>query len=176
MNRLIIFIALLLPTFLFAKNKEMDSFTIKESLINKHRISVIALDSTENPKTEISGLIPFQINGFGEVLNFNDGVATSKENIASSTFVFLRYKGVNKSKGRLFYIYKTDSGLTPIAISGLMFVIIPAVILGIAYMFKKVIMTVIGLAISFFLFNHSAGLDLGKIFQSIFASIQNLIQ
>ena len=171
----IIFFLLLIPFWAAAQEQNIQNFVVKENLSKNGKLAVIALDSLGNTNETINGNYLFTINGFSQPLQFHDGVAVPNQKIESSTFVFFNHKNQQTSKGRLFYVYKSDSGLSPFAISGLMFLIIPAVVLGIAYMFKKVIMTAIALAIVFFLFNHSQGLDLSKIFESIFSSLKNLI-
>ncbi|QIH35278.1 hypothetical protein [Sphingobacterium sp. DR205] len=171
----LIFFLLLIPFWAGAQEQNIQDFVIKENLSKNGKLAVVALDSIGNTNETINGNYLFTINGFSQALQFHDGVAVPAQKIESSTFVFFSHKNQEKSKGRLFYIYKTDNGLSPFAISGLMFLIIPAVVLGIAYMFKKVIMTAIALAIVFFIFNHSQGLDLSKIVESIFSSLKNLL-
>lgn len=175
MMKKIIFFLLLIPFWADAQEQNIQNFIVKESLSKNGKLAVVAVDSLENTNETINGNYMFTINGFSQALQFHDGIAVTNQKIESSTFVFFSHKNQQTSKGRLFYIYKSDSGLSPFAISGLMFLIIPAIVLGIAYMFKKVIMTAIALAIVFFLFNHSQGLDLSKIFESIFSSLKNLI-
>jgi hypothetical protein len=164
-----------MPSLSVAQSATIKDFTVKENLSQNGKLAIIAIDTAEKTDNTVNGNYSFTINGFQQDLRFSDGVAVTSNPIESSTFVFFSHKNQQTSKGRLFYIYKSDSGLSPFAISGLMFLIIPAIVLGIAYMFKKVIMTAIALAIVFFLFNHSQGLDLSKIFESIFSSLKNLI-
>ncbi|RKE52974.1 hypothetical protein [Sphingobacterium detergens] len=171
----VLFFLLLIPFWASAQQQNIQDFVIKENLSKNGKLAVVALDSVGNTNETINGNYMFTINGFSQALQFHDGVAVPNQKIESSTFVFFNHKNQEKSKGRLFYVYKTDNGLSPFAISGLMFLIIPAIVLGIAYMFKKVIMTAIALAIVFFIFNHSQGLDLSKIFDSIFSSLKNLL-
>ena len=171
----ILFLLLLIPFWAGAQQQNIQDFVVKENLSKNGKLAIVALDSVGNTNETINGNYMVTINGFTQALQFHDGVAVANQKIESSTFVFFNHKNQEKSKGRLFYIYKTDKGLSPFAISGLMFLIIPAIVLGIAYMFKKVIMTAIALAIVFFLFNHSQGLDISKIFESIFSSLKNLI-
>lgn len=171
----VIFFLLLIPFWASAQQQHIENFVVKENLSKNGKLAVIAVDSTDKTNELINGSYIFTINGFSQPLLFRDGVAVTDQKIESSTFVFFSHKNQQKSRGRLFYIYKSDSGLSPFAISGLMFLIIPAIVLGIAYMFKKVILTAIALAIVFFLFNHSQGLDLSKILESIFSSLKNLI-
>lgn len=171
----IIFVLILLPILGFTQNRNIGNFDIRENLSKNGKLAIIALDSLGNTDENISGNYVFTINGFTSALPFREGIAVPDQKITSSTFVFFNHKNQIGSKGRLFYIYKTDGGLTPIAISGLLFLIIPAVVLAIAYMFKKVIVTAIVLIIAFMVFNHSQGLDLTKILESIFASVKNFI-
>lgn len=171
----VIFFLLLIPFWASAQQQHIENFVVKENLSKNGKLAVIAVDSTDKTNELINGSYIFTINGFSQPLQFRDGVAVTDQKIESSTFVFFSHKNQQKSRGRLFYIYKSDRGLSPFAISGLMFLIIPAIVLGIAYMFKKVILTAIVLAFVFFLFNHSQGLDLSKILESIFSSLKNLV-
>ncbi|AIM36160.1 hypothetical protein ACFX5U_03760 [Sphingobacterium sp. SG20118] len=171
----LLFLFLLLPIFGMAQIQKIENFVVKENLSRNGKLAIIAVDSAENTNERINGTYKFSINGFTQDLQFHQGIAVPDDRIESSTFVFFKHKNQGNSKARLFYIYKSDKGLSAFAISGLMFLVIPAVILLIAYAFKKLLLTAIILAIGFFFFNHSQGLNISSIIESIFASIKNLI-
>ncbi|UIR56593.1 hypothetical protein LZQ00_01930 [Sphingobacterium sp. SRCM116780] len=174
MNKLLFFL-LLIPFLGNAQTQKIENFVVKENLSRNGKLAIIAVDSMEKTNENINGIYKFSINGFTQDLKFHDGIAVPNDKIESSTFVFFKHKNQDHSKGRLFYIYKSDKGLSTFAISGLMFLIIPAVILLIAYAFKKLLLTAIVLVIGFFFFNHWQGLDVTSIIESIFASLKNLI-
>jgi hypothetical protein len=171
----LLFLLLLIPFLGHAQMQKIENFIVKENLSGNGKLAIIAVDSTEKTNERINGTYKFSINGFTQDLQFHDGIGVPNDKIESSTFVFFKHKNQDRSKGRLFYIYKSDKGLSAFAISGLMFLIIPAVILLIAYAFKKLLLTAIVLAVCFFFFNHSQGLNISSIIESIFASLKNLI-
>lgn len=171
----LLFLLFFIPILGNAQIQKIENFVVKENLSGNGKLAIIAVDSTEKTNENINGTYKFSINGFTQDLQFHDGIGVPDDKIESSTFVFFKHKNQEKSKGRLFYVYKSEKGLSTFAISGLMFLIIPGVILLIAYAFKKLLVTAMVLAVAFFFFNHSQGLNISSIIESIFASLKNLI-
>src|SRR5690606_32934437 len=99
------------------------------------KLAIIATDADENPLDNISGTYQFVINGFNQELQFNEGVATTPQAIETSAFVFLKHRNDNGSHGRLFYILKNSDGLNPIPINWYYLILIPVVVLLVAYLF-----------------------------------------
>lgn len=171
----LLFFFLLIPFLGYAQFQKIENFDVKENLSRNGKLAIIATDSLDNINEKINGTYKFSLNGFTQNLQFRDGIAVPNDAIESSTFVFFKHKNQDSSKGRLFYIYKSEKGISTFAISGLMFLIIPAIVLLIAYAFKKLLVTTIVLGIGFFFFNYSQGLDVTSILEAIFASLKNLI-
>lgn len=166
---------LLISLFCFAQKQQINNFIIKENLTQNGKLAIIAVDSTETPLEHINGTFIFNINGFQQDLSFHDGIAVVKQTMESSNFVFFKHSNQQKSYGKLYYIYKSKTGLKPIKIYGLLLIIIPAVVLLIAYAFKRFIGTFIILALIYGYFHFSKGLDLSKIFESILLGLKDLI-
>ncbi|SMG19710.1 hypothetical protein [Sphingobacterium psychroaquaticum] len=158
-----------------AKPQYITNFTVKENLTQNGKLAIIAVDSLDKPMENINGTFVFNLNGFQQELAFHDGVAVVKHPLESSTFVFFKHKNQEKSVGKLYYIYKSDTGLKPVKIYGMLLLLIPAIILLIAYSFKRFLSTFVILAILYFYFSYSKGLDLSKILESTFMTIKNLI-
>ena len=153
----------------------IDHFIVKENLIKNGKLAVIATDADENPTDSISGTYQFVINGFNQELEFNEGVAITPNAIEASAFVFLKHRNQQGSHGRLYYVLKNDNGLNPIAINWYYLILIPAVVLLIAYLFKRLMVLAIVVLVGFFIYNYSKGLDLENIFETITHGIKGLI-
>ncbi|MBP3943347.1 hypothetical protein J5U18_07185 [Sphingobacteriaceae bacterium WQ 2009] len=173
-NHIFTFLILLFPSFIFAQQTTIQNFTLKESITNPLKIAIIATDKLDVPQEGIQGTYTFSFNGFKQELKFNGGVATITEPIENSTFAFLKHKNAEGTNVKLFYIYKSDNGLSPLKISGLALLIIPGIILLVAYIFKRVIITAIVLALGMGFFNVNHGLSISSILETIFNSLKGM--
>lgn len=153
----------------------IDHFIVKENLIKNGKLAIIATDADENPTDSISGTYQFIINGFNQELKFHEGVAITPNAIEASAFVFIKHRNQRGSQGRLYYVLKNDTGLNPIAINWYYLILIPAVILLVAYLFKRLMVLAIVILIGLFIYNYSKGLDLESIFETITHGIKGLI-
>lgn len=153
----------------------IDHFIVKENLIKNGKLAIIATDVEENPKDSVSGTFQFAINGFQQELTFHEGVATTPNAIESSAFVFIKHHNQRGSHGRLYYVLKNDNGLNPIAINWYYLILLPAVILLIAYLFKRIMVLAVVVLIGLFIYNYNKGLDLENIFETITHGIKELI-
>lgn len=153
--------------------KDIDHFIVRENLINNGRLAIIATDAEEHPNEAISGTYLFVINGFKQELQFHEGVAITPNAIETSAFVFIKHLNQRGSHGRLYYVLKGAQGLKTIAINWYFLILIPAVILLIAYLFKRIMVLAIVVLIGLFIYNYSKGLDLENIFETISHGIKS---
>lgn len=153
----------------------IERFIVRENLIKNGKLAVIATDSAENPRESVSGTYQFTINGFKQELTFHEGVATTPNAIESSAFVFLKHRNQQGSQGRLYYVLKSDKGLNPIAINWYYLILIPAIILLVAYLFKRLLILAIVVLVGLFLFNYNKGLNLENIVETIIHGIKGLV-
>lgn len=158
------------------ETSDIDHFMVSENLIKDDKLAIIATDVAEHPNEAISGTYQFVINGFKQELKFRDGVAITPNAIETSAFVFIKHRNQQGSQGRLYYIWKRDQGLTPIAISWYFLILVPAVILLIAYLFKRIMVLAIVVLVGLFIYNYSKGLDLENIFETISHGVKSLIE
>lgn len=175
---LTIFTTLLMLTFSlvsFGQPQQINNFIVKENLTQNGKLAIIAVDSLEKPLESINGTFLFNLNGFQQDLIFHDGIAVVKQALESSNFVFFKHQNKDKSVGKLYYVHKSEKGLKPIKIYGMLLLIIPAGILLIAYAFKRFIGTFVVLALVYAYFHYSKGLDFSKIIESIFLGLKNLL-
>lgn len=157
------------------ESNEINHFVVRENLIKNGKLAIIATDTEERPNEEISGTFQFVINGFQEELQFHDGVAITSSAVETSAFVFIKHRNQQGSHGRLYYIWKRDKGLHPIAINWYFLVIVPAVILLIAYLFRRIMVLAIVILIILFIYMNSKGLDIEGIFETIAHGVKSLI-
>jgi hypothetical protein len=171
----------LLATLLFSMllhaqdGNRIDHFIVKENLIKNGKLAIIATDADENPNDAVSGTYQFVINGFNQELKFNEGVAITPNAIEASAFVFIKHRNQQGSQGRLYYVLKNDNGLNPMAINWYYLILVPAVILLIAYLFKRLMVLAIVALVGLFIFNYSKGLDVERIVETIIHGIKEFI-
>jgi hypothetical protein len=146
--------------------QRIDNFIIKENLTSNGKVAIIAVDSSE--------IAQDYINGFEQSLAFNNGVAVPSHPIESSTFALFKHKNQEKTTSKLYFLYKKENKITPVKINGLLLLIIPAIILLIAYTAKRLFSTFIILAIVYGYFSFSKGLSISQILESAFHVLKNL--
>lgn len=151
----------------------INHFIVKENLIKNGKLAILATDANEQPLDSVSGTYQFAINGFEQALHFNEGVAITPHAIETSAFVFIKHRNQQGSHGRLYYVLKNDHGLKPIPINWYYLIIIPAVILLIAYLFKRLMILAVVVLIGLFIFNYSQGLSLESLFETIVHGIKD---
>ena len=163
-----------MPSFSSAQNATIKDFTVKENLTQNGKLAIIAIDTLEKTDNTVNGNYSFTINGFQQDLKFSDGVAVTTNPIGSSTFVFFKHKFAGSDIGKLFFLRVSDKGITPYKISGFLLVIIPLLILYIAYKFKRFLITLLVLGAVYFYLNHSKGLDVRQLIESSIMSLKDL--
>ncbi|MBE8714698.1 hypothetical protein [Sphingobacterium hungaricum] len=173
MQKLIFFCLFMIPLFTSAQHQQIKDFLVKENLSQNGKLAIIAVDSTEKVDNVIHGNFRFIINGFQQDLQFEDGVSVYNHSVESSTFVLLKHKNQDKEIARYYFVRKTDKGLTPYKISALALILIPAVILLIAYMFKRFLTTIVVLVIVYGYFHYSKGLNISQLLESLFIGFKN---
>jgi len=150
----------------------LKNFIIKESLLKNDKIAVIATDEDETP-VEVSGNYLFNINGFKQELNFNDGVAMTPQPIEKSTFIYLKHINDSSSVTKLYYVLKKSDSLNPIKINLKLLVIIPIAIIILVGMFRKFLVYAIIILIAMFLFNSNNGLSFPTFFETLYEGLKS---
>jgi len=175
MKSIYLFLLLTLPSgILLAQNADVNNFLVKESLLKNSKLAIIAADSLDQPLDYINGLYTFSVSGFSQPVTFNEGVAILPLPIERSTFVYLKHQNDQGTHSKLLYVYKKDGSLNPYTINGLWLVLFPAIIVLLAFAFRKFIIVAAILLLVFIYFNHSNGLSIGTFFETIFDGLKNL--
>ena len=175
MKHLFLFCSLFISSICFAQNTSINHFIVKESLLKNSKVAIIATDSLENPIENINGTYTFSVSGFTQQLTFHDGVSILPLPIDKSTFVYIKHENESGTHSKLLYIYKKANDLNPITISRVFFIIIPLIIVILAFAFKKFIYMGIILFLVFFFFSYSKGLNISTYFETIFDYLKNLV-
>ncbi|HMR18280.1 MAG TPA: hypothetical protein PKA53_03180 [Sphingobacterium sp.] len=171
----LLYLFLVLPVIVWGQQyQRIDNFIVKENLTSNGKIAIIAVDSAENANENINGTFKFSINGFEQSLAFHDGVAVSPHPIESSTFAYFKHKNLEKTSGKFYFLYKKDNEINPIQINGLLLLLIPTVLLLIAYVMRRFMVTLLILAIAYAYFSFSKGLSVVQILESAYNTILNL--
>lgn len=158
----------------FAQKSDINNFIVKESLLKDSKLAIIAADSLEQPLPFINGLYTFSASGFSQPVTFHDGIAILPLAIDRSTFVYLKHENEHGTHSKLLYVYKKDGSLTPYTINALWLILFPAIIVLLAFAFRKFIIVAILILLVFIYFNHSNGLSIGTFFETLFDSLKNL--
>jgi len=153
----------------------LNNFIVKEDLIKNNKIAIIAADSLDRPIETLSGTFQFSINGFGQELKFNNGVAVATQPIDKSTFIYLRHENETGTHGKLYYVLRKGDFINPIKISWWVLVIVPLILIILATLFRKFIIIAGILLIFIFYYNSSKGLKLPTFFDTVFDGLKNLI-
>ncbi len=168
-------LAMLFATNCMAQDADINNFLVKESLLKNSKLAIIAADSLDNPLEKISGTYTFSVSGFTQQLTFNDGIALLPLPIAKSTFVYIKHQNDRGTHSKLLYVYKKEANLNPFVISRIFMIIVPLVIIVLAFAFKRFIYIAIILLVIFFIFSYSNGLNISTFFETTFDYLRNLV-
>ncbi|RZL46508.1 MAG: hypothetical protein EOP00_14800 [Pedobacter sp.] len=160
---------------LFAQTADINNFLVKESLLKNSKLAIIAADSLENPIEKINGTYTFSVSGFTQELTFNDGVAILPLQIDKSTFVYIKHLNDRGTHSKLLYVYKKEGNLNPFTISRIFMIIVPLLIVILAFAFKKFIYIAAILLVIFLIFSYSNGLNISTFFETTFDYLRNLV-
>ena len=156
-------------TFSFAQSRDADvnNFIVKESLLKNSKLAIIATDSLENPLEHINGIYTFTVSGFTQPLTFNGGVAILPLKLERSAFVYIKHENDQGTHSKLIYVYKNDKSLNPYSFSSIWLILFPALIILLAFTFRKFIIAAVIIMLVWIYFNHSNGLNLSTFFETI---------
>jgi len=163
------------PLWLLAQQQRIDNFIVRENPAQNGELAVIVVDSADRPLEHIDGTFRFSLNGFQQDLVFRNGTAAVQHPLESSTFVFFKHQNREKSIGWFYYVHKSANSLFPIKVHGWLLLIVPAVLLLLAYAFKRFILAFIVLAVVFVYFHQTKGLAVPHLLESVFLSIRDLV-
>lgn len=158
----------------FAQKSDINNFIVKENLLKNSKLAIIAADSSDNPIENINGLYTFTVSGFTQPLTFHSGVAVLPLQLERSAFVYIKHQNDKGTHSKLLYVYKNERGLDPYAINSIWLVLFPALIIFLAFAFRKFIIVAVIIMIVFIYFNHSNGLNLSTFFETIFDGLKSL--
>ncbi|MDQ7949823.1 MAG: hypothetical protein REI78_12025 [Pedobacter sp.] len=175
MKIVLLIFALFFTGTCFAQDADINNFLVKESLLKNSKLAIIAADSLDQPLEKINGTYTFSVSGFTQSLTFSDGVALLPLPIAKSTFVYIKHQNDSGTHSKLLYVYKKDSNLNPITISRIFLIIIPLVIVVLAFAFKRFIYIALILFIVWLIFSYSNGLNISTFFETTFDYLRNLV-
>ncbi|WP_219226820.1 hypothetical protein [Pedobacter antarcticus] len=158
----------------YSQKAEINNFLVKEGLLKNSKLAIIAADSLDQPLERINGLYTFTVSGFTQPLKFNEGVAVLPMQLERSAFVYIKHENERGTHSKLLYVYKKDGNLNPIAINSMWLILIPLLLVFIAFAFRKLIIFVVILLLVFMYFNHSNGLNLSTFFETVFDTLKTL--
>lgn len=156
----------------FAQKADVNNFIVKESLLKNSKLAIIAADSLDQPLESINGLYTFSVSGFTQPVKFSDGVAILPMQLERSAFVYIKHQNDKGTHSKLLYVYKKDGTLNPYTINSLWLVVIPLLLIFMAFAFRKLIIFVVIILLLFMYFNHSNGLNLSTFFETIFDNLK----
>lgn len=149
-------------------------FTVKENPFADSEVAIVATDTAENIREDVSGIFSFTINGFQESLKFEKGTAFYHHKLDKSSFFYVKHINDAGTHAMLYYIYKQDGKLKPIKVSWALLLGIPIALILIGYVFKRFIAIILIVFCIFLFFNYSHGLTLPTFFESIVNGLRGL--
>jgi hypothetical protein len=170
----ILLLSLFTSAFAFADTIAINHFVIKENPFAKDEIAVVATDTLNNIRENVSGVFSFTVNGFDEILKFDKGTAFYRHKLDKSSFLYVKHVNDNGTHSMLYYVYKQDSKIVPIHISWILLLAIPIVLVLLAYLFKRFLIIAIILFCVFLYFNHHNGLTVPTFFESILDGLKGM--
>lgn len=158
----------------FAQNSDINNFIVKESLLKNSKLAIIAADSLDVPIEKINGTYTFTVSGFTQEIKFNGGVGVLPLQLEKSAFVYIKHQNDKGTHSKLLYVYKKDGTLSPYVINSMWLVLFPALIVFLAFAFRRFIIAAVIILLVFIYFNHSNGLNLSTFFETIFDGLKRL--
>lgn len=158
-----------------AQNAGINNFIVKESLLKNSKLAIVAADSLDMPKENINGIYTFSVSGFTEELSFSNGVAIIPLPIDKSTFVYIKHENDSGVHSKLVYVYKKDGDLKPIPIKRGYLILIPLVLIILAFAFKRVIYFALVVFLVAIVFGYSSGLNFSTFFETTIDYLKNLV-
>ncbi len=155
-------------------NYKINNFVVKQNQLNNQKLTVFALDTFAQTNLKISGYNMFTVNGLSQNLFFKKGEAVLNLPLKKSSFLYVKFDNEINNPSNLYYVFKTDNSLTPFKINLFWLLVIPIVLILIGYMFKKIIGLAIFFITVYFYFNHSSGLSISVILQTIFDGLKSM--
>lgn len=128
-------------------------FKLSPALFENNSIHITALNKAGDEDILVNGRYNFSVNGFEKRLLFLGGSAEYPDNLTSSTFLYMKCGPVDRPVSRLFYVYRTGSGLAPFKISLFWLLVIPVILILGSFVFKRLIFLAFIVIVLFFLFN-----------------------
>ena len=153
-------------------NADINNFIVKESLLKNGKLAIIATDSLENPQEQINGLYTFTVSGFTQPLTFNGGIAILPMKLERSAFVYIKHENDKGPHSKLVYVYKSGEALNPYSFSSVWLILFPALIIMLAFAFRKFIIAAVIIMLVWIYFNHSNGLNLSTFMETIFDGLK----
>lgn len=149
-------------------------FDVREHMLKNGKLAIVALDTAGIPQERVDGSYQFVVNGFQQSIRFNEGIGVAAQPIESSTFVFVKHKNHTGSVGKLFYVSKKENDLKIYPVNWYYLILIPLVILIIAYLFKRLLILALIVLAGWFIFNYNKGLDFGNLLDTIVHGIRGI--
>lgn len=176
MSRIIkvLFPLLLCISSVYADKMAIKNFVLKDNPFGTNEVAIVAVDTAGIPQEKINGEFLFTINGFQETLKFENGTAFYHHKLTKSSFIFAKHENESGTHSTLFYVYKSDSKLTPIHISGVVLIAIPVILILLGYMFKRFIIIAAVIFCIFIYFNHSNGLGIPTFFETVIDGLKHI--
>ncbi|MEO6524407.1 MAG: hypothetical protein ABIN91_22175 [Mucilaginibacter sp.] len=176
MSRIIkvLFPLLLCISCAFADKMTINNFVLKDNPFGTNEVAIVVVDTAGVTQEKINGDFLFTINGFQETLKFENGTAFYHHKLTKSSFIFVKHENEQGSHSTLFYVYKSDSKLTPIHVSWVVLVAIPVILILLGYMFKRFIIIAAVIFCVFIYFNHSSGLGIPTFFETVIDGLKHM--
>jgi len=171
---ILLFCLLIFSAMVAFAGPAINHFVIRENPFAKNEVAIVATDSLGNIQENVSGVFDFTINGLEDTLQFDKGTAFYRHKILRSTFLYARHINESGTHSLLYYVYKHDDKLSPFHISWIVLLVIPCLLVLLAYLFKRFIIIAIIIFAIFMYFNYHNGLSIPTFFESIIDGLKGI--
>ncbi len=171
---LVFLLGVLMSSFAYADTVSINHFVIKENPFAAGEIAIVATDSLNNIREDVSGVFSFAVNGFDEALTFDKGTAFYRHKLDKSTFLYIKHVNDKGTYSTLYYLFIHDGKINPIHVSWILLLAIPILLVLLAYVFKRFLIIALILFCIFLYFNHHNGLTVPTFFESIIDGLKGL--
>jgi len=165
--------ALLLSFFAQADTVTIKHFMVRENPFASDEVAVVATDTAGKIDEKVNGNFTFTFNGFDEALTFDKGSAFYRHKLDKSTFLYVKTTDTTGTRSMLYYIYKHDGKISTYHVSWIVLLLVPIILVLLAYVFKRFLIIAIILFCIFLYFNHHNGLSIPTFFESILDGLKS---
>ncbi|MBY0244011.1 MAG: hypothetical protein K2Q03_01005 [Sphingobacteriaceae bacterium] len=156
----------------YSQSVIIEKFVLKTNPLQNKKVDVMVVDSLKKTITEIRGNYTFSVNGFTQILDFNNGVSTINLPIEKSTFLYVKHTNDSGVHSNFIYAKVKDEKIKVYEINAFWLTLIPLLLIFISFMYRKLIIMALFLFVIYIYFTYNNGLSIGTYFETLIDKIR----